>query len=273
MTAQVKIICVDDERLVLELAVSLCRELPQRPEVEGFTRSTEALSWFRGHTADIALLDINMPDMDGLALAARIKELSPDTAVIFLTGHARYAVDAFAMHASGYLLKPVSPERLAAEIEYAMKYRKDQSPPPAAHILARTFGEFDLYVDGEVVSFPRAKAKELLAYLVDRQGGSVTRATVFAALWGDAAYDRSMQKQLDVVIRSLRSALEEHGAAQILEMKQGSMRVVPERFTCDMYRFFAGDADAVNAYRGEYMSSYSWASLTEAYLDRINKRL
>ena len=62
-------------------------------------------------------------------------------------------------------------------------------------------------IDGETVDFPRAKARELLAYLIDRQGYSVSRANVFAVLFEDKQYDRSMQKQLDVIIRSLRETL------------------------------------------------------------------
>ena len=252
------IICVDDEPLVLDLTVGLCRDLPQQPTVMGFSKAGDALEWVERNTADIALLDINMPDMDGMTLAARIKEHSPFTAIIFLTGYSQYAVDAFALHASGYLLKPVSRERLNDEIAYAMEMRRRWiARPDSVHILVRTFGEFELYVDRKAVSFPRSKAKELLAYLVDRQGGT---------------YDRSMQKQLDVIIRSLRATLDEAGASEMLEMDKGLLRVVPERFDCDLYRFFAGDAETVNAYRGEYMNSYSWASLTEAYLDRKNAK-
>lgn len=269
--ATVKILCVDDESLVLELVTSLCRELPEKPEVAGFTSPVRALEWLKANAADVALLDINMPEMDGIALAVRCRELRPETSIVFLTGYSEYAVDAIQLRASGYLLKPVNAEKLREEIAYAMNIRKLRMAPQTAHILARTFGEFDLFVDGAVVSFSRAKAKELLAFLIDRQGSSITRKTAFAALWGDAAYDRSMQKQLDVVIRSLRASLEEAGAAKILEMKRGSLRVVPELFTCDMYLFFRGDMDAVNAYRGEYMSSYSWGSLTEAYMDHVRK--
>ena len=185
--------------------------------------------------------------------------------------HSRHqpdAVDAFRLHASGYLLKPVSTERLAAEVDYAMAGR--QPGLPRRNIIVRTFGEFDVLVDGRPVVFSRARAKELLAYLIDRQGGFVTRANVFAALWEDRLYDRSMQKQLDVVIRSLRTTLEEYGIGDIVEVNRGSLRVVPERLDCDLYRFFKGEIGAVDAYRGEYMSAYSWASLTESYMDNVN---
>lgn len=266
-----KVICVDDESLVLKLMVSLCRELTQITEVEGFSSGEDALDYLKRNPVDIALLDINMPYMDGITLAAKIKEYYPNTAIIFLTGYAQYAIDAFSLHATGYLLKPVSKERLSAEVNYALSVRKQQES--TAYITVRIFGDFDILVDGTIVTFSRARAKELLAYLVDRQGSSITRAAAFAILWEDTPYDRSMQKQLDVVIRSLRTTLRKYGISEIFEMRNGTMRICPEKLDCDLYRFFEGDIESVNAYRGEYMSDYSWASLTEAYMGRINKHL
>ena len=264
-----RLICVDDEALVLSLTVSLCEEiLPQGTEISSFTRSQDALDWFDGHTADVALLDIDMPGMDGLVLAAKIKEKSPDTAIVFLTGYSQFAVDAFSLHASGYLLKPVSKERLQEEIAFALKGQPSQEAPAPPHIYVQSFGNFDLLVDGQAVTFSRSKAKELLAYLVDRRGSNITRAEASAVLWEDSFYDRSLQKQLDVVIRSLRTTLEESGVGDILEIQRGFMRIRPELIDCDLYRFMEGDINAVNAYRGEYMTAYPWAELTTAYMDR-----
>ena len=56
-----------------------------------------------------------------------------------------------------------------------------------------------------------------------------------------------MQKQFDVIIRSLRTSLKNYGIDRIFELKRGSMRIRPELFTCDAYRFFSGDIDAVTA--------------------------
>ena len=80
-----RIICIDDERLVLELTVSLCREMPIKPETFGFFRSADALEWLKENTADIAILDINMPDIDGITLAAEIKKIRPEISIIFVT--------------------------------------------------------------------------------------------------------------------------------------------------------------------------------------------
>lgn len=261
-----RIICVDDEELILQLTLAMCKELPQVKEAVGFTKASEALGWLEENEADIALLDINMPDMDGLSLAAEIKTVHPDTSIVFLTGYSEYAVEAFAMHASGYLLKPISPERLSEELDWAMNGKHEEK---TSHITVKTFGEFDILVDGKLVTFTRQRAKELLAYLVDRQGSSITRANAFAVLWETGVYDRKMQKQLDVIIRSLRDTLREYGIEEIFEVSGGALRICPEYLDCDLYRFLDGDIDAVNSYRGEYMSAYSWASLTEAYMSRI----
>ena len=129
--------------------------------------------------ADLAILDIDIPDMNGLALAAKIKQFHPDMAIIFLTGFSQYAVEAFEMHASGYILKPVKRERLSAEVAHALSGKRKA---PEAHIVARTFGNFDVFVDGELVTFKVTKCKELLAYLIDRQGSSATRSEVFSIL-------------------------------------------------------------------------------------------
>lgn len=260
-----RVICVDDERILMEDTVAMCRELSGIDEVNGFTSAIDALEWLGSHRVDLALMDIDMPDMSGIELAIRIKDRSPDTAVIFLTGYAKYAVDAFKIRASGYLLKPVSKEALAADVAYVLAGRQNRAEQNSGEkqVKITTFGSFEVYVDGQPVKFQMAKCKELLAYLVDKQGGSVTRAQLASILWEDRPYDRKLQKQLDVYIRSLRDTLKEYGIERIFVMTGGTLRIVPEGFDCDVYRFFAGDPDAINAYRGEYMSAYSWASLTE----------
>lgn len=264
-----KAICVDDEPLVLQLTTTLCRELPMLDDVRSFLKTADAIASIKEEPADLAILDIDMPDMNGIELAIALKEIDPDIRILFITGYAQYAVEAFAIHASGYLLKPVNKEQLENEVAHALSGVRETRK---ARVFANTFGNFDLFVDGKPVSFGRTKARELMAYLIDRQGVQVNRKTIFSAMWEEGFYDRSMQKQLDVIIRSLKSTLEENGISDILEMQNGMLRVVPEKFDCDLYRFFAGDVDAINSFHGEYLSDYSWASITEAYIARFAEK-
>ena len=256
-------ICVDDEPLAVDYTLGQCARLNEIDDVRGFTNGQEALDWLRDHPVDLALLDINMPKIDGITLAARIKQMNPQTAILFLTAHKEYAFDAYAVRPAGYLLKPVPLEKLAAEVRYVCGEKKPYVP---AHVRIKTFGNFDVYMDGRPVSFKLAKSKEILAYLVDKQGSGASRAELFAAVWEDRLYDRKQQKQFDVYIRSLRETLREYDISEIMEMEKGILRVKPDTFLCDAYLFYSGDSDMINTYRGEYMSAYSWASITEGFL-------
>ena len=261
-----RVMCVDDALPIMEDTVEMCKRLERITEVTGFTRPREALEWLESHPVDLALLDIDMPEINGLMLAERLKRKKPDAAVIFLTAFPQYAVQAIKLRTSGYLLKPVSLEELREEVEYACLNQRER---PAGHIVVQTFGNFEIFVGGETLAFHRAKSKELLAYLIDLSGKGVTRQDIFAALWEEGLYDRSRQKYLDVIIRSLRETLREAGSEGILEIKSGFLRIRPELLDCDLYRFLNNDPAAVNAYRGEYMPEYTWAVFnTEALLSK-----
>lgn len=121
--AVLKVLCVDDERLMLQHLVSLCEKTADVTETHGFDRAKKALSWLKDHSCDLALLDICLPDMDGITLARRIQELHPETDIVFVTGYPQYAVDAWTVHPKGYLLKPVIKKELQEELDYILSLR------------------------------------------------------------------------------------------------------------------------------------------------------
>ena len=267
-----KAVCVDDEELVLFRTVSLVKKTKKFDEIASFTDALEALDFLDDEKVDLALLDIDMPGMKGIDLAANMKKKCPDIKVIFLTGYSEYAVDAYAMHASGYLLKPIGYDRLVSEIEYAMDSPKpsfagtDTAISSSKRVKVETFGYFNVLVDGRPVNFKRSKAKELFACLVDRQGQFISRKDLFYILWEDDDYDRAKQKYLDTIIRSMKDTLDEYDISEVFELEKGQMRIIPELLDCDLYRFLAKDEATIESFRGEYMNSYSWASTTEGYI-------
>lgn len=264
-------ICVDGSRPDLEMTVDMSRRLPYSAYVYGFSKASDALLWLEGNRADIAIIEAELPDMNGVALAARLLEDESGISVIFLAASSSYALDAYKLHPSGYILKPLTEERLAYEVEYALAQKKPQSKgaPTANNAViarARTFGEFVLAVGDRPVSFQRSKSKETLAYLIDKRGCGATRAELFGVICGNTDYNRAGQKIIDTIIRSMRHTLNEYGIGDIVKMEKGTLRIRPERLDCDMFRLLDGDKDAAKAFNGEYMNSYSWARQTESYL-------
>jgi len=230
-----------------------------------FSDGSDALAYLKENSCDAVLTDILMSRMSGLEMIRSLYALKPWIKVVILSGHSEfaYAQQAIEYKVAHYLVKPVDEDELAREIEYAVSTDHGKHDE---HVVIRTFGGFDVFAGGRLVNFKQKKCKELLAVRVDRQGASVSRQEAFAVIYVDRQYDRPMQKQFDAIIRSMRDSLREHGIDYIFEMQRGQMRIMAEKVSCDLYRFLAGDADAVNSYRGEYMSGYSWASNMEGFI-------
>ena len=115
---------VDDEPLAIERMQVLCAELDQLQVVGTASDGEAALRLAGTLRPDLLLLDMTMPGMDGLTLARRLGRLDAPPAVIFVTAHEDFAVEAFDLEAVDYVLKPVAVERLERAIDRALMRRE-----------------------------------------------------------------------------------------------------------------------------------------------------
>ena len=261
------IIAVDDEPLALGLLVRSIQEACPDARISQFQSGQKALAFLEDDPCDVAFLDIQMRGLDGLTLAKRIKERNPRCNLIFVTGYSEYAGDALAIHASGYINKPVSAQAIRAELE---DLRHPVSPLPDTLLRIRCFGNFDVFtVDGEPVKFNRTKAKELFAYLVYRRGSSCTTRELAAALFEDNEYSTKQMLYLQKIVSSMMQTLREYRAAGVVHKTYNAISLNDEAVDCDYYRFLKMDVPSINAYTGEFMTQYSWAEFVAGYLDRI----
>ena len=121
MTSNVtlKVLIVDDEALArarLRTLLGDCKAPAARVEGEA-ANATQAIELLRRQPVDVVLLDIHMPGADGLTLAATLRSMPSSPAVVFVTAHAEYAVQAFELEAVDYLTKPVRLERLQQALQ------------------------------------------------------------------------------------------------------------------------------------------------------------
>lgn len=259
-----RVIVVDDENFALENMRYKLSEIDDVKDIKTFISPAAAIEYLKEEPTltDIAFLDINMGSVNGLMLAKEIKEISPSVAIIFVTGYQEYAVDAFKLKASGYLLKPASVDDIREEINHI----KDKMQIEEQNlILVQAFGNFEVFCGGRPIVFSRKKSKEAFAYLIDRRGAEVEVRELAMVLYESKVWDKSLKSLIQTIVADMVHTIKQIDSSCIIK-KRNSIAVDVKRVKCDFYDFLNGNISAVNAYRGEYMHNYSWAEFTTAYL-------
>ena len=159
------VLIVDDEPLARERLSRLVGELEGYHVIEpGASSGEEALSLIESQKPDVVLLDIRMPGLDGLQVAAKLCEREAPPAVVFCTADDEFALDAFQVSAVGYLIKPVRPEDLLEALRKAERPNRVQlaaltrpaaeaGTGPRSHISARTRKGIELIPLDQVIYF------------------------------------------------------------------------------------------------------------------------
>jgi two-component system, LytTR family, response regulator len=262
------ILAIDDEPVMLRhLKKELQKVFPQA-EILTFDECDEVLAFLetpKARNLHYAFMDIKLRGMLGIELAMHIKDHCPKTRILFCTAYSIYALEAYQIHALGYLMKPVDADKLreaVLQIEAQLGTLPETTPQHSGQLVVHTFGSFEVLYNGVPLVFEREKAKELLALLIDRQGLSMTNGEIESVLWENPPSPH----YLHTLFHSLRKTLHSIGLEDLLIRTRNHTSIDVNKVQCDLYEFLKGDADAVNSYAGEYMNNYSWAELTNARL-------
>lgn len=228
-----KIAAVDDEYHVLE---RFERMLSESVEVEIcglFETGNALLAYLDGHHLDAVFLDIEMPGLSGLALAEQILALNHDIQIVFVTAFNQYAIDAFEVQAIDYILKPLSEERLMKTLsrlhKTSHKVQKTEMP------FVQCIGDFEVFIGSEALIWKNSKAKEMLAFLIQKRGIAVNWEKIADAIWPEFNAEKA-QTNFHATTYLLRKRLAEVGLSRILESGRGNYRIVTDQIDCDLYR-------------------------------------
>jgi len=241
---------IDDERAVLHYTVKALKEYFKDDEILSFLDAEEMLESFQSRPADIVFLDIEMPGYNGIELAEKLNALKSDLNIIFVTGYDQYALEAFNVYASDYMKKPCTVEKVERAVQ---KLRYPIQQPKEVFI--KTFGNFDVFMKGSPIHFRSELEKEMLAYLVDREGALVSRQEMGSVLFEDD-YSRSKQVHLSKIADRLASDLAESGIANFF-FSDGGYHLDMSVCDCDLMEWKKGNPRY--KYTGEYMEQYSFA--------------
>lgn len=257
---------VDDRELVVTLMRNILRTQDPKGTHLGATNVRDALHLARQTPLDVAFLDVEMPgERNGIALGKQLKELYPKLNIIIITGHREYALDAFALDASGYLLKPLTEEAVMHQLSVLRFHREELVSRHSLRV--RCFGAFEAYYNGKPLSFSYSKTKELLACLIDRKGTICSNETLIGCLWPDQPADQHTKVRLRKCLKDLKDTFSQAGIADLIQ-HQGRIGIGLDtsRLECDYYRYLQGDPVAVHQFKGSYMSQYDFAEETRGEL-------
>ena len=259
-----KIIAVDDEHLPLSDLEFAIKQAAPDADLQCFGSSYDVIKHAKSNHIDIAYIDINMPELNGIELAKKLKEIHPKINIIFTTGYDEYAVDAFSLKASDYLMKPVGINEIADSLKHL---RQPVEKPSEIKLRVQCFGNFDVFVNGNILYFKRQKSKELLAYLVHKRGTSCTTKELCAVIYDGNISVKSMDKQIQSVISVMMKTLREADAEDVIIKNYNSISIDINKIDCDYYRYLVKDSSLTQVYTGEYMTNYEWAEFRPEYFE------
>ncbi len=291
-----RIIVVDDEMLALKRFEHIVQKENRVKLVESFSDGLEALEYVKENTIDIAFLDIEMPEINGLELANRMLEVDPYINIMFVTAYDQYALDAFKAHAIGYMLKPLDITAFSEQISQFAKTkepRKLDSHSASAtlkskKLIVRFLGQslcYDESSPNTPISFRTAKANELFALLVHYYKTPLSKFTILDTLFPDADYDKA-NKLFYVSCSYLRSAFSKLDYPDMLLRDNDNYRINTDALDCDYIKLLDAEnklstlsteeLETLASYcNGEYLmgKSYDWAIETKAYVETLTRKL
>ncbi|WP_010247589.1 response regulator [Acetivibrio cellulolyticus] len=228
-----RIAAVDDETHVLERFERMVSEIKELELCGLFETGEQLLAYLKENLLDAVFMDIEMPGINGLQLSEQIQNLNENIEIIFVTAFSQYAVEAFEVQAMDYIMKPMTEERLGKTIRRLLKNNRTVTRSGKPFI--QCFGGFEVYSNGEALTWKNSKAKEVLAFLVHKNGVPVSWEKIADAVWPDYNSEKA-QTNFHATTYLLRKRLSEAGLSQVLENVRGNYRIVTDKIDCDVYQ-------------------------------------
>ena len=239
-----------------------------RPDdkVTAFEDPEEAYEYALKNEPDVIFLETDLKGKDPVSLAKSLKEKYPRINIIFTASEDRLLYEAFKLHASGYILKPVSEEAVERELS-------DLRYPPMDRkktVRISAFGKFTAFADDKPVVFKYSKSEEIFAILVDAFGKFVGTDRIRKLLWQDEDPVKNHASYISILKKDMISTFSKLGADHIFRQEGNETAIIPEAVKCDYFDYLTGVRGA-EEFKGRYMERYAWAEPTVAVLENIRR--
>lgn len=261
------ILAVLENEQAIPAMMQMLSKLQPDAELICFGNALPALAAARKTEIDTALVDVRLPELNGIDFGQYLQELYPFVNIIYLAEDTQRAFDAMQQHASGYLLKPAAQERVRQELD---DLRHPTVQKKQKRLFAQTFGNFELFVDGKPVQFKYNKTKEIVAVLINNRGAQTTNGELIACLWEDDGDPEKKASYLSNLRQDLNNTFTRLKLNGIILKQRGSLAIATDRIECDLYDWLEKRQESRYHYLGDYMNQYSWPEVMHAELDEIS---
>ena len=246
-------IAVDDEKRMLQRFERLSESIPDLNLMRCFDDPVEALHYVHENPIEIAFLDVEMPKLNGIDLARKLREIRSDVLIVFITASDEYVREFNQIGGDYYIVKPYSKETL----DMAMERIRLMAQRQRKQLYIQTFGRFLVLRDGKPLALT-GKAKEILALIVTKRGKEISNEEIYSTIWENRKYSNYNMTVYYNALRRLKNALAREGVSDLLISTTRGQLVDTEMFDCDYYDWQDGNPNALMRFDGEFMSEYSW---------------
>jgi len=272
----IRVMLVDDEEDALNLLEILLLRIGDVEIAGRYSSPTQAIEALRDAPVDAVFLDNEMPGIKGMETARRMRNIRPQLPIVFTTAHAEYAVEAFEIQSTDYLLKPLQMARLERAVSRIRQEVSRAKNRPVAYI--QCMGGFSValpHEDGRTLPWRTNKAKEICAFLVHHEGKYVESDLIIESVW--PGYDPlKARNYLYTCLSYLRKRFQEHHVPMSIERAGNGFAILLSGVAVDVAEFeglmdgilLADEPDVSHygkmndLYKGAYMEGcdYHWAA-------------
>lgn len=246
-------IVVEDESLMIRKFVRLASDIEDLHIVGTFENSIDAVLYAQKNPVEVAFLDIEMPAMNGIEVARKLRECRNDILIVFVTAYEDYIQDYNSVNGDYYIIKPYTRETLVNVMD-KLRYL---SARQHKEVYIQTFGRFLVRKNGEPVPLS-GKAKEILALIVTRRGKEISNEEIYSTIWEGRPYSNANMSVYYNALRRLRMSLKEAGIENILVSTTRGQIIDTTQIDCDYYAWRDMNMESRDSFEGEFLSEYSW---------------
>lgn len=247
-----KAIVIDDEWYNLEETSELVENTGSFQVVGKYQNPLKALEEVNLTYPQVAFIDIELPEMDGITLAEKLLEMNSSMMIVFITSYNQFAVQAFDLNAIDYILKPIKGERFNRMVEKTkceISIRNQQTPE---NVQIKVFDKLTVTLGDAPLKWQRTKAREIFAYLLMHHGSYIHKEKIVENLWPDHETEKALQI-LQTSICKIRNLFSSIKNIVKLDYSNNSYCLLVTEGECDYFQV----EKALSSYKKDDPSTYA----------------